>query len=99
LPIALTASTAMLFEGRETSSPRAPLDETGYVQPSREDLIAARGGKLHLSLQWQKFWRVQADGTVTNVGRIARWRWRSCRGRYNVASAVAEVRGGAAADS
>ena len=55
------------FEGREAVIASRAIDETGYVQPSREELVAARGGNSIYHFNGTKFWRVQADGTVTNV--------------------------------
>jgi len=43
------------------------IDETGYVQPSREALIAARGTNSVYHYNGIKFWHVRGDGTVTNV--------------------------------
>jgi sulfane dehydrogenase subunit SoxC len=43
------------------------VDETGYVQPTREALIAARGLNSNYHFNGIKLWKVQANGTVTNV--------------------------------
>ena len=43
------------------------IDETGYVQPTRAALIAARGTNSIYHYNGIKFWNVRADGTVTNV--------------------------------
>jgi len=37
------------------------------VQPSREQLIAVRGNNSIYHYNGTKFWRVQANGEVTNV--------------------------------
>lgn len=42
-------------------------DETGYVQPSRTELIAARGRNSLYHCNRIKGWRVAADGSVTNA--------------------------------
>jgi sulfane dehydrogenase subunit SoxC len=68
LPIALTRfRMPWRFEGREAVIASRAVDETGYVQPSREELVAVRGGNSIYHFNGTKFWRVQADGTVTNV--------------------------------
>jgi sulfane dehydrogenase subunit SoxC len=68
LPIAFTRfRLPWRFEGRDTIIASRATDETGYVQPSRQDLIAVRGTNSAYHFNGTKFWRVQADGTVTNV--------------------------------
>ncbi len=42
-------------------------DETGYVQPSREELIAERGRYSAYHCNRIKGWRVAADGSVSNA--------------------------------
>ncbi len=42
-------------------------DETGYVQPTREDILAARGPNSTYHYNGIKSWSVKADGSVTNV--------------------------------
>jgi sulfane dehydrogenase subunit SoxC len=68
LPIAFTRfRLAWRFDGREAVIASRVVDETGYVQPTREELIAARGLNSTYHYNGIKFWKVQADGTVTNV--------------------------------
>ena len=68
MPIALTRfRMPWRFEGREAVIASRAADETGYVQPSREELVAARGANSIYHFNGTKFWRVQADGMVTNV--------------------------------
>ena len=68
LPIALTRfRMPWRFEGRDAVIASRAIDDTGYVQPSREELVAARGLNSIYHFNGTKFWRVQADGTVTNV--------------------------------
>src|SRR5215470_3745666 len=68
LPIALTRfRMPWRFEGREAVIASRAVDETGYVQPSRDDLIAARGTNSIYHFNGMKFWKVHTDGTVTNV--------------------------------
>ena len=55
------------FDGREAVIASRATDETGYVQPSREELIAVRGTNSAYHFNGTKFWKVHADGTVTNV--------------------------------
>jgi sulfane dehydrogenase subunit SoxC len=43
------------------------VDETGYVQPSRESLIAVRGVNSGFHYNGIKLWKVSANGSVTNV--------------------------------
>ena len=42
-------------------------DETGYVQPSRDELIAQRGRNSAYHCNRIKGWRVAADGSVSNA--------------------------------
>jgi sulfane dehydrogenase subunit SoxC len=68
LPIAFTRfRLPWHFEGRESVIASRATDETGYVQPSREELIAVRGRNSGYHFNGMKFWKVRADGTVTNV--------------------------------
>ena len=68
LPIAFTRFRLMWrFDGRETVIASRATDETGYIQPTREALIAVRGTNSGYHFNGMKFWKVNADGTVTNV--------------------------------
>ena len=68
LPIALTRfRLPWRFDGREATIASRATDETGYVQPTREALIAVRGTNSTYHFNGIKFWTVRADGTVTNV--------------------------------
>ena len=68
LPIAWTRfRLPWRFEGREAVIASRATDETGYVQPTREALIAVRGTNSGYHFNGMKFWKVRADGTVTNV--------------------------------
>jgi sulfane dehydrogenase subunit SoxC len=42
-------------------------DETGYVQPTRDALIAVRGTNSGFHYNGIKLWKVASDGTVTNL--------------------------------
>src|SRR3989454_9699003 len=55
------------FDGREAVIASRATDESGYVQPSREALIAVRGTNSAYHFNGTKFWKVHLDGTVTNV--------------------------------
>jgi len=55
------------FDGREAVIASRATDETGYVQPSREELIAVRGTNSGYHFNGMKFWKVHPDGTVTNA--------------------------------
>lgn len=69
LPIALTRfRLPWRFDGREAVIASRCVDETGYVQPTREALIAARGTNSIYHYNGIKFWRVRGDGTVVHVG-------------------------------
>jgi sulfane dehydrogenase subunit SoxC len=68
LPIALTRfRLAWRFDGRDSLIASRAIDETGYVQPTRAALIAARGTNSGYHYNGIKLWSVRADGTVTNV--------------------------------
>jgi sulfane dehydrogenase subunit SoxC len=68
LPVALTRfRLPWRFEGREAVIASRAIDETGYVQPTREALIAVRGTNSIYHYNGIKFWRVTANGTVTQV--------------------------------
>ena len=68
LPIALTRfRLPWRFEGREAVIASRAIDETGYVQPTREALVAARGTNSVYHYNGIKFWRVRMDGSVTHV--------------------------------
>ena len=68
LPMALTRfRLAWRFDGQDASIASRAIDETGYVQPTRAALIAARGTNSIYHYNGIKVWNVRADGTVTNV--------------------------------
>ena len=56
------------------------LDETGYIQPSRQDLVKARGTNSIYHYNAIQSWRVERDGRVRtlclSVSCFA-WEWRS----------------------
>ena len=55
------------WDGREAIIGSRTVDETGYVQPSRESLIAVRGVNSGFHYNGIKLWKIRADGSVTNV--------------------------------
>jgi len=55
------------FDGREAVIASRAIDETGYVQPTRQVLIGERGTNSGYHFNGIKYWKVQADGAVTNV--------------------------------
>ena len=68
LPIAFTRFRLhWRFDGREAVIASRAIDESGYVQPTREALIEVRGTNSVYHFNGIKFWKVQADGSVTNV--------------------------------
>ena len=68
LPMAFTRfRLPWRFEGREVTIASRAVDESGYVQPTRQALIAVRGTNSAYHFNGIKFWKVQSDGTVTNV--------------------------------
>ena len=54
------------WSGGEATIQSRCTDETGYVQPSRDELLAARGANSQYHYNGIKVWRVTAEGTVTN---------------------------------
>jgi len=68
LPIALTRfRLPWRFDGRAATIASRAIDESGYVQPTREALVAVRGTNSIYHYNGIKYWHVKADGTVTNV--------------------------------
>ncbi len=68
LPIAFTRfRLPWRFDGRDAVIASRAIDESGYVQPTREALIEVRGTNSGYHYNGIKLWKVRADGTVTNV--------------------------------
>ena len=68
LPLALTRFRLMWrFDGQEARLASRAIDETGYTQPTRAALIAARGANSIYHYNGIKVWHIRADGTVANV--------------------------------
>jgi sulfane dehydrogenase subunit SoxC len=55
------------WDGKPVTIASRATDESGYVQPTREQLIAARGTNSGYHFNGMKWWRVSADGSVSNV--------------------------------
>jgi sulfane dehydrogenase subunit SoxC len=55
------------WDGSETTIASRCVDETGYVQPTREALIAVRGVNSGFHYNGIKLWKVPASGKVTNA--------------------------------
>jgi sulfane dehydrogenase subunit SoxC len=55
------------WDGSEVQIASRAVDETGYVQPSREELTEARGSNSNYHYNGRKIWRIAADGEVHSV--------------------------------
>lgn len=55
------------WDGQPVTIASRATDETGYVQPTRDELVAARGMNSGYHFNGIKLWRVGSDGSVTNV--------------------------------
>jgi len=67
LPICHTRFTCPWeWDGTPTALLSRCTDETGYVQPTREQLRSVRGDKSFYHYNGIQSWRIGADGTVTN---------------------------------
>jgi sulfane dehydrogenase subunit SoxC len=53
------------WDGRETVLMSRAIDETGYVQPTYRQLVAARGARTAYHQNNVRPWKVAADGAVT----------------------------------
>jgi sulfane dehydrogenase subunit SoxC len=70
LPRALTPfRLPWQWTGRPATLISRATDDAGYVQPTRQALIAARGVNSGFHHNAQKLWNVSADGAVTAEGR------------------------------
>jgi sulfane dehydrogenase subunit SoxC len=68
LPAALTRfRLPWRWDGRESIVQSRATDETGYVQPSHEALVAVRGPNYEYHNNCIRPWKVLADGSVTDV--------------------------------
>jgi sulfane dehydrogenase subunit SoxC len=55
------------WDGKPAAIASRATDESGYIQPTREELIAVRGRNSGFHFNGIKVWQVQADGSVTNA--------------------------------
>lgn len=55
------------WDGKPAVIASRATDESGYVQPAREELIAVRGTNSGYHFNGIKFWKVAAGGAVTNA--------------------------------
>ena len=55
------------WDGHETILQSRCIDETGYVQPSRQALLSIRGVNSYYHYNAIQSWKVARDGSVTNV--------------------------------
>ena len=55
------------WDGKEAGIVSRCWDETGYQQPTREELVAARGVNSLYHCNVLKTWKVAADGSVSNA--------------------------------
>ena len=68
LPIAFTRfRLPWRWDGKPATIASRATDETGYAQPTREELIAVRGMNSGYHFNGIKLWRIAADGSVTNA--------------------------------
>jgi sulfane dehydrogenase subunit SoxC len=69
-PVLSMAHTRFLFpwtwNGTDAVLVSRATDETGYVQPTRDELVNARGTGSIYHYNGQQNWRVGADGAITN---------------------------------
>jgi sulfane dehydrogenase subunit SoxC len=55
------------WNGQEAILQSRCIDETGYVQPSRQDLVKVRGTSSTYHYNAIQSWKVERDGTVRNI--------------------------------
>jgi sulfane dehydrogenase subunit SoxC len=68
LPMAFTRfRLPWRWDGREAVIASRSTDESGYMQPAREELIAVRGRNSGYHFNGIKKWKVAVDGSVANV--------------------------------
>ena len=66
LPLATTQFRALWnWDGTETVLMSRATDDTGYVQPTVREVVAARGENTYYHSNHMRAWKVASDGTVT----------------------------------
>lgn len=58
---------AWQWDGREAVLQSRCIDETGYRQPTREELVAVRGTNSYYHYNAVQSWKIDEDGRVSNV--------------------------------
>jgi sulfane dehydrogenase subunit SoxC len=56
-----------VWDGKDAVIQSRATDETGYMQPTRDEIVEARGVNSQYHYHGVKQWAVKADGSVTNV--------------------------------
>ena len=56
-----------VWDGKDAVIQSRATDETGYLQPTRDEVVEARGMNSQYHYHGVKPWAVKADGSVTNV--------------------------------
>ncbi|MCA2969212.1 MAG: sulfite dehydrogenase [Acidobacteriaceae bacterium] len=56
-----------VWDGKDAVIQSRATDETGYLQPTRDEIVEARGMNSQYHYHGVKPWVVKADGSVTNV--------------------------------
>lgn len=56
-----------VWDGKDAVIQSRATDETGYLQPTRDEIVEARGMNSQYHYHGVKPWAVKADGSVTNV--------------------------------
>ncbi len=68
LPMAFTRfRLGWKWDGREVTVQSRAIDESGYVQPSHEELVAVRGPNYEYHNNGIRVWKINVDGTVTDA--------------------------------
>ena len=55
------------WNGEEATLQSRCIDETGYTQPTREDLVKARGTNSLYHYNAIQSWKVERDGRIRNI--------------------------------
>jgi len=68
LPAAITRfHLPWRWDGKEMTVESRATDESGYVQPTHQALVAVRGPNYEYHNNGIRPWKVMADGSVTDV--------------------------------
>jgi sulfane dehydrogenase subunit SoxC len=55
------------WDGKSATIASRATDESGYVQPTKDELIAVRGMNSGYHFNGIKYWKISAEGSVTNA--------------------------------